>query len=114
MAEPKYRSGATLALIATAVWTAGVAAIHGSLFVLPMNDAAIGDKVTCNLDGVWSNLPKQGANVFAEGALVYYDTTTFDFTSDAGERFVGHAVEAVVAGDALMKVRIHPNAHAIA
>lgn len=114
MAEPKYLSGSTLALTADAAWTAGVPAILGSLFVLPMNDAEIGDRVACNLDGVWSGVAKQGLDTFAEGDLVYYDTTTFDLTTDNTERFVGHAVEAVAAADATMRVRIHPNAHAIA
>jgi predicted RecA/RadA family phage recombinase len=113
MADPKLLSGDVLKLTAPAGgFTAGVPAIVGRFFVLPMNDAAVGVQVACDMCGVWTNIAKLAADSFAEGDLVYWDATPGELTTvAAGNRFVGHAIEAVAATTTTMSVRIDPRAH---
>jgi len=113
MADPKLLSGNVLKLTApVGGFTAGVPAIVGRYFVLPMNDAIAGAQAACDMCGVWTNIAKPAADSFAEGDLVYWDATPGELTSTAlGNRFVGHAIEAVATLTTAMSIRIDPRAH---
>lgn len=113
MADPKYLSGDSLKLTAPgAGFVAGVPIILNKYFVLPANDAVSGATSVCDLSGVWVELAKKTADVFADGDLVYWDDSLKEMTlTSGGMRFVGHAFGAYDGTVSIMSVRIDPRAH---
>lgn len=78
--------------------TSGVALQIGKIVVMPVADAAAGDKFQGQMCGVFS-VPKPGSQAWSEGQIVYFDDGGGVFTTTSGGNHqVGTAVEAVGGG----------------
>jgi predicted RecA/RadA family phage recombinase len=84
--------------------TSGTPVQIGQLLVVPIADAAQGDKFAGITSGVIS-YAKTSAQAWTEGALVYWDATPGEFTTTAtGNLLVGVAYEAAVNPSSTGKV----------
>jgi predicted RecA/RadA family phage recombinase len=87
----------------------GVPVLIGNLIVIPLDDAAEGEKFRAATSGVHS-VPKTDEEAWDEGELVFLDAAAGEFTTvDAGNYPAGVAVEAVTddPGNTTGKVRLN-------
>ena len=86
--------------------TGGSAVLVNALFGIAIHDAAEGEDVALQIEGV-VDLPK-AAGALAVGVKVYFDATNHNVTATAtGNTPIGVAVAAATAGDALARVRLN-------
>lgn len=98
--------GRTLTIPAPGNVDSGGVVIAGLLKGVANGDALAGQPVDIAVEGVF-DLPKVGANAFAIGDAVFFDTTAKLATSDdEGNVSIGYAVAAAGAGAASVRVRL--------
>ena len=86
--------------------------IGSGTIVIANNDAAAGERFLGHHEGVWL-VDKPSANVWAEGATVYWDDTAKNFTAvSTSNTRAGAAVEAAGSGTTKGKVRLNGSAMA--
>lgn len=78
----------------------------GQAFGVAQTDAAIGARFAMKMMGNFL-LPKNNTEVFAEGALVYWDGTELTTTA-TGNLLVGYVVDAALLADTEATVFISP------
>jgi predicted RecA/RadA family phage recombinase len=89
--------------------TAGICYKIGTLIVLAVTTAAVGEKFAAQTVGVIS-YAKAASQAWTEGAAVYWDDTAKNFTTTVGSNTkAGVAVEVVAggAGDTTGKIRLN-------
>lgn len=83
------RVGDVIDFTATATLASGAGVLVGSVFGIVQIDVVSGDVMPVSTKGVW-NINKLSTDVFAEGALVYWDNTNKRVTStSAGNTLIG-------------------------
>jgi predicted RecA/RadA family phage recombinase len=107
MARTYLQPGNTVDAVAgTGGVTSGVPVVWGSLFGVPAVTAAEGATYSLELTGVHA-LPKDSAAIGA-GAKAYWDAGAGKVTATVGtNRLIGAAVEAALAGDPTVRVRLN-------
>jgi predicted RecA/RadA family phage recombinase len=107
MARTYLQPGNTVDAVAgTGGVTSGVPVVWGAFFGVPEVSATEGATYALNLVGVHV-LPKDNAAIGA-GAKAYWDAGAGKVTATVGtNRLIGAAVEAALAGDATVKVRLN-------
>jgi predicted RecA/RadA family phage recombinase len=99
--------GVNLTLPAPYNLISGDPAKVGEIFGVASQDAPIGNNVDLVTEGVFT-LTKVAANAFTIGAKAYWDDTARLITSTAsGNMLVGVAVEAAIAGNATVAVKLY-------
>ena len=101
--------GNALQLPAPYAVASGAGALIGAIFGVASVDAASGDVIAFNVEGVYS-LPKAASQAWSVGAKVYWDNGAKVCTTVVtGNTLIGAAVEAVggTASDTLGKVRLN-------
>jgi predicted RecA/RadA family phage recombinase len=100
-------AGTTVTLTAPAAVTSGQGLLVGSIFGLASASAAIGEEVEAVTEGVF-DIVKTAAQVFAQGAKVYWDNAAKSVTSvTAGNSLIGVALVAALGADATARVRLN-------
>jgi predicted RecA/RadA family phage recombinase len=85
---------------------AGDAYMVGTVVGIAANDAAIGEIVVLNLRGVFTQ-PKENPEVWAQGALVYWDEAAANWTTSAsGNQLAGKAYADALSNDATGQVML--------
>lgn len=84
------------------------ALINGNLFGIAINDVLSGVEGEFALVGVW-DLLAQTADVFAQGANVYWDDAAkkADSSSSGATLLIGVAIEAKAADETTVRVRLN-------
>lgn len=101
------QSGNILTLTAPYALSSGDGLLVGSVFAIAGGDAAQGDDVEGALTGVFT-LPKVAADVFAQGADVYWDNTAKTVTATTTDNTkIGVATVAAGASDSTATVRLN-------
>lgn len=86
--------------------TAGVGYVIGGIFAVAQNNAAEGESFEGVCEGV-INLAKSGSLTFTQGEKVFWDNTAKALKKTAtGYYMIGCATTAIVAGDAVIPVRL--------
>jgi predicted RecA/RadA family phage recombinase len=87
--------------------TNGQVVVMGAVLGVATGNAAAGETVVVQVDGVWS-LPKltTPGNVFAQGEIVYYDTTAKKCTTDNTKTKIGYAYRAAVLAATEVAVKL--------
>jgi len=95
MATNYIQPGQVLTLTAPAGGvTSGTGYLIGSMFVVALHDAAVGEAFEGQLTGVWS-LPKTSAQAWTEGVAVYWDGSKATTADGSGSNtLIGHAATA--------------------
>ena len=95
MATNYIQPGQVLTLTAPAGGvTSGTGYLIGSIFVVALHDAAVGEAFEGQLTGVWS-LPKTSAQAWTEGAAIYWNGTAATTADGSGSNtLIGHAATA--------------------
>ena len=106
------QKGDTLDLIAPATVTSGSPVVVGSIFGVAATDAASGDTLAVDVEGVFE-LTKVTTDVVAAGDRLYWDSGASKLTKTAGtgsKPLVGVAVAAAGNGVTTVRVRLQPTA----
>lgn len=102
------QDGDTITITAAGTITSGDLVVTGALVGVAVNDAALGDLVALQTEGVFT-LPKV-AGAVAVGDLVYWDASqskvTVSRVTDTGDILVGVAVDTSTSGAATATVRL--------
>jgi len=94
-----------LATSATGAIVSGTALLVGDIVGVPIISAAIGEKASVALEGVYE-LPK-ATGAIAQGKKVYWIVATSNFTGTVGSNvFAGYAYEAAASADTTVKVAL--------
>jgi predicted RecA/RadA family phage recombinase len=86
----------------------GTPVLLGSLLVIPVGDAAVGEKFAGMLEGIYT-LAAATADTPAQGTLAYWDDTAKEVTTDddtGNNPLCGWFVEAKSAGVTSAKVKL--------
>jgi predicted RecA/RadA family phage recombinase len=98
-------NGKVLEVTATAAITSGAAILVGDIVGVPIISAAIGEKASVSIEGVYE-LPK-ATGAIAQGKKVYWIVATSNFTGTAGSNVLaGIAYEAAASADTTVKVAL--------
>jgi predicted RecA/RadA family phage recombinase len=102
------QSGETITLITPSGGIlSGAGLLVGSFFGIASYDAAVGEDVSVQVEGVF-DMAKTAAQAFAQGATVYWDNTTKLATSTVGSnKVIGAALIAAAGSDATVRVRLN-------
>lgn len=85
--------------------TSGAPVLVGALLVVPVADAAVGEKFSGQAVGVFEIAKATGA--VTEGAKLYWSNSNSNVTTTAsGNTLVGVAVAAALSADATIAVRL--------
>jgi predicted RecA/RadA family phage recombinase len=81
----------------------------GALVVVATTSAAAAQPFAGMSEGVFGPAPKAAGQAWAEGALLYWDSTANNFTTTVGAstRRAGCAAAAALAADTTGQVRLH-------
>lgn len=86
---------------------AGTPLLIGAVLVVPRTTVAQGLPFDADAEGVHKLMPKATGQVWAEGALLYWDNTARNFTTTAtANTRVGSAGAAAASGDTTGTVRL--------
>lgn len=87
--------------------TNGQVVVMGAVAGVATGSAAAGEKVVVQVSGAW-RLPKltTSGNLFAQGDIVYYDTTAKKCTTDNTKTKIGYAYEAAVLAATEVAVKL--------
>lgn len=100
------QAGSNLTIPAPYAVAAGDVVLAGNIIGVANGAAALAADVDVTTTGVFA-LPKVGADAFALGATVYWDSAAKLTTStSSGNTAIGTAVAAAGAGGATVKVRL--------
>ncbi|MBB4120208.1 DUF2190 family protein [Martelella radicis] len=106
MATNYVQAGDTLTIPAGADYLSGDVVIENEIIGVALGDAVTGNPVDVRTTGVF-DVPKVGANAFAVGDPVYFDSDTSLATSTATDNTkIGVAVAAAAASTATVNVRL--------
>lgn len=110
LSDAFIQPGESITLTAPYAVTAGQGAIVGNLFGVAALTIASGIRGEFIMEGVFS-LTKTAAQVFAEGAIAYWDNAAKSVTAvSTGNYRIGAASVAAIAGDANVTVRLNGQA----
>lgn len=87
----------------------GVPVLIGGLLVVPQTTAATGAQFAGVCDGAFIGMPKATSQVWAEGAVLYWDNTAKNFTTTSTANFrVGCAgTNGALSADTVGPVRLN-------
>lgn len=99
MAKNFIQRGRSIQLLATAAIVGGTMVQKGSITGVAEADAAIGEQVTVNIEGVYDALKKKAAEAWTQGDKLYYDSATGELSKDNTKEFAGYAYADALAAD---------------
>ena len=100
MAQNFIQCGDALDHVAAATITSGTPILIGAIVGVPLADAAIGETVTVQFEGVFI-LPKATGTAWAMGDKLYWDDSAKKFTkTSTSNTAAGYAAAAAASGDA--------------
>lgn len=99
MAKNYIQPGSVIDVTAATALSTGVAIALGVLLAVPLSNAAVGETVSAQIDGVFE-LPKAAAAAYTPGELLTWDVSAGEFSEDApvAGDLVGCAVAIAAAG----------------
>lgn len=93
-------------VVASTARVSGAGELIGKLFGVHARDAAIGEKATVQLYGVFA-VTKLTTDAPAQGALLYWDNTNKRLTTtSSGNTLAGWAFAAAINGDTTVQIRL--------
>lgn len=99
--------GLTLALVSASAVVSGMVTMVGSLPVVPVTDAGIGEEFEGQTQGVFS-FPKTLANTTTLGAKIYLKADGTEVTTTAtGNTLIGVATSVTTSSDTHVEVRLN-------
>lgn len=100
------RNGKTMPFTATAALAVGDVVVVGSIVGVAQNAAAIGEVVELALEGVYE-VPKVGATVIAQGAILYWDESESEATTTATDNVaMGFAFAGGASADTTIQCKL--------
>ena len=100
------QQGSTLTLTAPATTTSGQLVVVGAIIGVANFDAASGDEVEVDIEGVFE-LPKLSGDTIAVGEKLYWNGTALTKTAGTGSKpLVGYAVTAAGIGALLIRCNL--------
>jgi predicted RecA/RadA family phage recombinase len=106
MAKNYIQPGRTVTFTAPYQRNSGEGALIGAIFGVALQTVANAARGEFAIEGVW-DITKTAAQVFAEGALVYWDNAAKSVTSVNTNTRIGVATVAAAGGDATARVRLN-------
>lgn len=94
------QQGDTITVTASRTAAMDTGMLVGQLFGITKAAATNAQPVEIARTGVFGPVPKATGQVWAQGVLIYWDNTNFNFTTtSAGNRLVGVTAAAALSGD---------------
>lgn len=107
MAKNYIQPGAVLDHVAAAALTSGTPILIGKRLAVPLKNAAIGETVSVQVEGVFK-LTKVTADVVAQGALLYWDDTAKKLTTTVGTNtLAGYAAAPASGTDTTVNISLN-------